>query len=61
MAFDNKGTNFMINIINEEEQASIKAAEKGLADIEIGRSVNLSEVKNRLRLDVAPVSPYKNP
>ena len=51
----------MINIINEEEQASIKAAEKGLADIEIGRSVNLSEVKNRLRLDVAPVSPYKNP
>jgi hypothetical protein len=58
--FDNKGTNFMINIINDEEQAFIKAVEKGLADIEEGRCVSLPDVKIRLGLDVTPISSNKN-
>jgi len=50
----------MINIINDEEQAFIKAIEKGLADIEEGRCVSLPDVKIRLGLDVTPISSNKN-
>lgn len=49
----------MENRINDEEPVFIKAVEKGPADIKEGRSVSLPDVKDRLGVDVTPISSNK--